>query len=329
MKENIVLINCDSTEELIRELSLRYNLIYIEDVEEISYNVELVVIDIDKTTESNLQRYISVMNDKKIAVMLVSKDKIDDTELILNECVIDVIKYKYKVEFCLKKIKNYLKLLKGSYGIFDEKIKKIRHIQSVLLGSMVGLVECRDITTGGHIKRTAEYMELLVNALIEEGVYADYLNGETAIELIIGAPLHDVGKLGIDDSTLRKTTKLDDFEFEVMKKHVTLGAETIDKIIKEVGDVDFLIKAREMAATHHENWDGTGYPNGLAGEEIPICGRIMSLVDVYDAITSVRSYKKGLSHEDAVKIMSTSMKSKFDPKILEVFLKHNEIFKKI
>lgn len=206
-------------------------------------------------------------------------------------------------------------------------MKNVNELYYTLLSTIVGLVEYRDLNTGGHIKRTGKYMELLIQMLLEEDVYSEYLDEECVNALVVGAPLHDVGKIGIDDATLRKTTKLDSEEFEIMKNHVTIGAEAIQRIINEVGELKFFVLASQMAETHHENWDGTGYPKKLKGEEIPICGRIMALVDVYDAITSVRAYKKALTHEEAVEIMSTDMRSKFDPKILEVFIKHNERFK--
>lgn len=200
-----------------------------------------------------------------------------------------------------------------------EKTQMIENLQDVMMLSLAELVECRDENTGGHVKRTAEYVRILANELVEAGVYSDILTPEYVKDIIKSAPLHDIGKIGINDATLLKMGSLDEDEFEYMKKHVELGAISLQKMINETDKESFLYTARDMAHYHHEKWDGTGYPSGLKGEEIPISARIMAIADVYDALTTKRPYKEPFSHEDTVNIIIEGREKGFDPNIIDVF----------
>ena len=146
-------------------------------------------------------------------------------------------------------------------------------------------------------------------------------------DIIRSAPLHDVGKIGINDATLLKAGRLDDAEFEYMKNHAELGGQTIQRMINETNVESFLYIEKDMAHYHHEKWDGTGYPRGLKGGEIPISARIMAIVDVYDALTTKRPYKEALSHEKALEIILEGKGKSFDPKIIEIFEKIHHKFK--
>lgn len=185
--------------------------------------------------------------------------------------------------------------------------------------SLAELVECRDENTGGHVKRTAEYVKLLCEEILEEGLYRDILTPEYVKDIVRSAPLHDIGKIGINDATLLKAGSLDEDEFEYMKKHAELGGRTLQNMIDETNGESFLYTAKEMANYHHEKWDGTGYPEGLKGEDIPISARIMAIADVYDALTTKRPYKQPLSHDTAVKIILDGKGKIFDPSIIDVF----------
>ena len=181
--------------------------------------------------------------------------------------------------------------------------------------SLAELVECRDETTGGHVKRTAE----LTTELIEANVYTDILTPEYVRDIIKSSPLHDIGKIGINDATLLKMGSLDEDEFEYMKKHAELGAISLQKMINETEQESFLYIARNMAHYHHEKLDGSGYPIGLKWEEIPISARIMAIADVYDALTTKRPYKEPFSHEKAVEIILNGRGTGFAPNIVDVF----------
>ncbi len=162
---------------------------------------------------------------------------------------------------------------------------------------MASVAETRDPETGKHIFRTQNYVKLLGEYLYGQGEYKGALTKESIHQMYLSAPLHDVGKVGIPDEILLKPGRLTDEEFEIMKTHAILGGEIISRGGAETEDGSFLSYGRLIAITHHEKWDGSGYPNGLKGEEIDIAGRLMAVADVYDALRSRRVYKEPFSHE--------------------------------
>lgn len=207
--------------------------------------------------------------------------------------------------------------------------EEIALTQDVTIESMGTLAEYRDPETGGHIKRTRSYIRLLATHLMDHPKYKETLD-EATIELLYkSAPLHDIGKVAIPDNILLKAGKLTDEEFEIMKKHTNYGMKAIAVQEEKLGVDSFLHLAREIAATHQEKWDGTGYPEGLKGEEIPVSGRLMALADVYDALISKRVYKPPFPHKKAVEIISKGKGSHFDPDMVEAFLELEDEFRKI
>jgi putative two-component system response regulator len=185
---------------------------------------------------------------------------------------------------------------------------------------MAELVECRDDITGGHIERTQSYLRILLNTVVERDLYHEE-SSTWKLDLIIqSAQLHDVGKIAIKDSILKKPGKLTAEEFEKIKGHTLFGEEVITGIMKNTRQQAFLNYAKVFAGSHHENWDGTGYPRRLKETEIPLLGRLMAIVDVYDALVSVRPYKGAFSHEEAVKIISDEKGTRFDPSLIELFV---------
>jgi putative two-component system response regulator len=182
------------------------------------------------------------------------------------------------------------------------------------------MVEFRDTMTGGHVTRTQKYLQLLVDKLLEEKIYAPEVAAWDLNFLIPSAQLHDVGKIAISDAILNKPGKLTPEEFEKMKAHVTVGVEAIEKIAKKTTEHAFLRHARTIAGTHHEKWDGSGYPAGLRGREIPLEGRLMAIADVYDALISTRPYKKPLPTREAQDIIEAGRGTHFDPALIDVFL---------
>ena len=174
--------------------------------------------------------------------------------------------------------------------------------------------------TSGHAERTRNYVERLLRQLKANGSYLKELTPKLIQDLIRAAPLHDMGKVGIPDSILNKPGRLTEEEFDAMKLHTVIGANAIMRAMKTIKDNSFLKVLREVVLSHHERWDGSGYPLGLAGLKIPISGRVMAIPDVYDALVSARPYKKPFSHEEAVHIIKSGIGSHFDPLIGEAFL---------
>jgi putative two-component system response regulator len=194
---------------------------------------------------------------------------------------------------------------------------------------MSSLTETRDPETGGHIKRTQNYIRLLAEYLKHHPRFRVFLDDETIDLLCKSAPLHDIGKVGVSDKILLKPGKLTDLEFEEMKHHTIYGRDAIAAAEKKLGDTSFLRLAREIAYTHHERWDGSGYPEGLRADQIPVAGRLMALVDTYDALTSRRVYKSELPHEKAVEIIIEERGSHFDPTVVDAFWEVKEDFRQI
>lgn len=197
--------------------------------------------------------------------------------------------------------------------------------QSTIL-ALADVAEWRDPDTGEHIKRTQNYVNCIARVLAKNPKYVSELTPQ-AIELMcMCAPLHDVGKVSIPDAILLKPGKLDNPEFSLMQKHSEFGAEILQKALNRVGNDPFLELAYEVARWHHECWDGSGYPDGLKGEAIPIAARIMSVADVYDALISPRPYKQAFTHEKTVQIITAEKNRRFDPMVVDAFLEcHEEI----
>jgi len=211
-----------------------------------------------------------------------------------------------------------------------EKTETVLSLQNAVLQTVAELVECRDDITGGHIERTQHYLKLLVYSMYERKIYiekiADWVNDELFFQ---SSQLHDVGKIAISDSILMKPGKLTKEEFEEMKTHTTFGGKVIEKIGLTADEGSFLQHAKVFAEAHHEKWDGSGYPYGLSGVDIPLQGRLMAIVDVYDALISERPYKKAYSHAEAVEIIKEGRGKHFDPQIVDVFLSVEDEFEKI
>lgn len=207
--------------------------------------------------------------------------------------------------------------------------RRLSLTQDVIIQSMASLGEMRDADTGGHIQRTRHYVKLLAQLLQGHPRFRDYLDDRTIELLYKLSPLHDIGKVGIRDHILLKPARLTKAEFEEMKRHTIYGDDTLATAERRLGDETFLRIAREFALTHQERWDGTGYPQGLAGERIPIAGRLMAVADVYDALVSRRCYKEPFSHEQAAAILAEGRGTHFDPDVLDAFLDNQEKFKAI
>lgn len=197
---------------------------------------------------------------------------------------------------------------------------RLRELQNKIIISFADLVESRDDFTGQHIKRTSQYLKILVEHLSHRSLYADILTKDMCEIMAMAAPLHDIGKIKISDAILNKPGRLTNEEFEIIKTHALEGSKIITRTLTDIEDGDYLQIARDMALYHHEKWDGSGYPCHLSGEEIPLCARIMAVVDVFDALISKRVYKEAYSVDKAFSILSESIGSHFDPNIAEGFI---------
>ena len=200
---------------------------------------------------------------------------------------------------------------------YSENVMKMQDGLIVLIADMV---ENRDSDTGDHIQKTASYVRIILDGLKRKGYYAEQLTPQYMEYVVKSAPLHDTGKIMIPDNILNKPGKLTPEEFEVMKTHATLGKEIIEKAINTVEGENYLTDARDMAAYHHERWDGKGYPEGLKEEEIPLSARIMAVADVFDALISKRVYKPAFTMEKSLEMIAEGKGTQFDPKCVEVFL---------
>jgi response regulator RpfG family c-di-GMP phosphodiesterase len=229
------------------------------------------------------------------------------------------------------KIKAAADFLRDQNDFLEQEVQRrtreVVAIQDVTIQAMASLAETRDNETGNHIRRTQHYVRLLAELLRDHPRFNPFLNDDSIRQLFRSAPLHDIGKIGIPDHILLKPGRFTPEEFEIMKTHTTLGRDAIQRAEDQLGlSVDFLRMAKEIAYSHQEKWDGSGYPQGLVGEEIPMSARLMAVADVYDALISRRVYKAGMPHEQAMEIIRQGRASHFDPDVCDAFLANAEQF---
>lgn len=212
----------------------------------------------------------------------------------------------------------------------EKQTRLVSAIQDVTILAMASLAETRDSDTGNHIRRTQYYVQELAHRLKDHPRFRAFLTPENIELLFKSAPLHDIGKVGIPDRILLKPGRFEPEEMEIMKTHTTLGRDAIVHAETALSiEVDFLTMAKEIAYSHQEKWDGSGYPEGLSGDDIPISARLMAVADVYDALISRRVYKDGMPHEKAVAIIQQGSGSHFDPDVAEAFMEAAEAFRDI
>jgi len=212
------------------------------------------------------------------------------------------------------------------------RIRELALTRDFTIQCLASLIETRHRETGGHILRTQRYVRALCRRLVVHPGFRKLLDPEAIEDLYKSAPLHDIGKVGISDSILLKPGGLTRDEFEEIKKHTTYGRDAIQRAEEKFGygtSSSFLRLAKEVAYTHHEKWNGSGYPEGLAGERIPLSGRIMAVADVYDGMICERIYKPSMSHEDAVSFITSLKGIVFDPDVVDAFLEVHEEFRQI
>jgi response regulator RpfG family c-di-GMP phosphodiesterase len=219
--------------------------------------------------------------------------------------------------------------LRKQHNEVVETNRQLLKTESVTIFALAYQAELRDLETGRHLERTAHYVRLLAEELSTLPEYLTYLSPAYIADLTKSAPLHDIGKVAIPDSILRKPGRLTPDEFEIIKKHCDYGTMVLTLADEKLDFRSFLKIAIQLVSSHHEKWNGTGYPRGLRGEAIPVSGRIMALADVYDALRSDRCYKKACSHEETIRIISQERGKHFDPAIADVFCRVEKKFHEI
>ncbi|BEH09579.1 response regulator [Geobacter sulfurreducens subsp. ethanolicus] len=213
--------------------------------------------------------------------------------------------------------------------LIEQKIRETSEAQSATIFAMAKLAESRDEDTGGHLERVREYCRELAKDLRRHSSYSDHITAEFIDCIQHAAPLHDIGKVAIPDGILQKPGKLTPEEFEAMKSHTVIGADTLQLVFNSYPGNMFIGMGIEIALYHHERWDGSGYPDGLVGKNIPLPARIMALADVYDALRSDRCYRKGLTHDQARTIILEGDGKHFDPEVVMAFLRIEGVFARI
>ena len=308
---------------------------------------DLILLDIDMPEMdgfTTLKKVREIESAKSIPIIFLTAKTDSGFEMEgLSLGAIDYIHKPYTPVLLRKRIHAHLTVEEQRLTLVDynnnlkkmveEKTKTVVELQSAIIKTMGELVDVRDNITGGHIERTQGYLRILVEAMCEQKIYEDEV-AKWDLEMVVqSAQLHDVGKIAIPDSILHKPGRLLPDEFEKIKYHTTFGNQIILKIKENTTDKAFLDFAQVLAYTHHEKWNGKGYPQGLAGEKIPLLGRVMAIADVYDALVSQRPYKKPFTHEQAVEIIKKDSGWHFDPTLVKLFLeiapRFDEFFRRV
>lgn len=305
---------------------------------------DLILLDILMPVMDGYETLSRIKEDPKTGdipvIFLTALSEAEDEKKGLEIGAADYITKPISPSIMLARIKTQLEnkaasdFLRDQNSYLDTEVQKrtqeISAIQEVTILALASLAETRDSDTGNHIKRTQHYVKVLAQHLQKNIKFSSCLDEVMIKTLFMSAPLHDIGKVGIPDRILLKPGKFTPEEFEIMKTHTTLGANAIARAEAELGiEVKFLKIAKEIALYHQEKFDGSGYPEGLKGEAIPLSARIMAVADVYDALISKRVYKEPTTHEKALEIMKDGRGTHFDPDILDAFLEIEDKFLEI
>lgn len=350
MKKKIVLVD-DSKSNLVvgknvlSELYEVYSVASGERLFKLLENVlpDLILLDIEMPGMSGfevLERLKKMDVIKEVPVIFLTGMSDSTSELDgLSRGAVDYITKPFSPPLLLKRIELHLliqeqkKELKNFnenlQDMVEQKTQTVTELQNAIIQGVAEIVEFRDDVTGDHIEHTRQYLSLLLKGVKEAGVYADELEAWESEFFLPSSQLHDVGKITVSDTLLLKPGKLTPQEFELIKTHTTQGVNIIQHIARKTTEIGFLKYAEVFAETHHERWDGAGYPNGTKGEETPLPGRMMAIVDVYDALVSDRPYKTAFSHEKAVDIIKEGSGTQFDPILVDVFLNVADQFREL
>jgi len=296
---------------------------------------DLILLDIEMPGMDGYEVIKRLKKNAKLAeipvvFLTVKSDEVSEFKG-LSLGAIDYVTKPFSAPLLIKRIENHLLLHSHKKNLekFNEslselvrdKITQVNNLQNAVLSTMSSLVEFRDDVTGNHIMRTQKYLKILIEKMIEEQVYLDEVKSWDMDFIVPSAQLHDLGKIAISDVILNKPGPLTKDEFEIMKTHVDEGLRAIRKIEEKADEELFFRHVRMIVGSHHERWDGTGYPNGLRGTDIPLEGRLMAIADTYDTLISKRPYKSPLSTDEAYSIITEGKDKEFDPALVDVFEK--------
>jgi len=287
---------------------------------------DLILMDIEMPEMDGftaLQKLKENKNTEHIPVMFLTAfgDEVREARS-LELGAVDFITKPFSTPVLLNRISRHLhieELILEQTLLLKQKTEQLEQLNTSIISIIAELVEDRDKLTGGHIERCTKYLKILIEAMMERRIYDDELQDWDREMVIASSRLHDVGKITISDLILNKPGKLTHEEYEQIKTHVTAGEEIIDNMIMQTSGAVFLYYAKLFVGYHHEHWDGSGYPHKLKGTEIPLQGRLLAIVDVYDALVSERVYKSAFPHEEAVRIIMSEKGKSFDPNITDVF----------
>ena len=287
---------------------------------------DLILLDIEMPDMNGFEAILKLKeNDstKNIPVIFLTASTDDDAEARgLELGAVDFVTKPFSTSVLFNRITHHLHI----EALLKKRTKRLERLQDGLLDVIVDMLESRDKVTGMHIERTSQYIKILMETMVINGVYADEMKGWDLDVVVSSARLHDVGKIAVSDLVLKKPARLTPEEYEEIKQHAPEGERIVERLIAKTGEENFLSHARLFAGYHHEKWDGSGYPRGLAGEAIPLQGRIMAVADVYDALVSTRPYKDPFTREKAEEIITEEAGRHFDPTIVDVFVTVKDLF---
>lgn len=300
-------------------------LAYLED-----NKVDLVLLDVQMPELDGFQVMESMKANPKTAklpVIFLTADRREETESKCFEMgAVDYIAKPFVPVIMMHRIRRSVEFEDYRLNLerrLVEQLQKLTNLQDNVIITLANMIESRDGTTGEHVKRTSLYTHFLIKKMLEKHLYKDLLTAEYVELVCKAAPMHDIGKITVEDSILRKPDRLTAEEYESMKRHAAAGGDIIKGNLNSLADTSFVEVAYQMARFHHERWDGKGYPEGISGENIPLCARILAVADVYDALTARRSYKEPMTTAQALEIMQKG-EGQFEPALLDIFVEYKD-----
>ncbi|MGE5389674.1 MAG: HD domain-containing phosphohydrolase [Deltaproteobacteria bacterium] len=341
MDTTILIVDDSKTDMmLIKNMLYDYNLLMAYDgmeamdvIDNIS-NIDLMILDLNMPRMNGFE-VLQTMQKRPVSkriptLILTNFDEVENEIKGLNLGAVDYIRKPLNMQSVRKRVEVHMNLRRALKSIeeynqeLEEKVyartRELVLTRDITIHALIGLLEVRNLESRNHTVRTQWMMKMLCEHLKNKPHYAQILQEEYIRILVQTAPLHDIGKVGIPDNILLKPGAFDPEEYEIMKKHTTYGVEALS-VGPQMGQAaGFIRTAIEIVATHHEKWNGSGYPEGLKGEDIPLPGRLMALIDVYDALTNKRVYKEAYSHEKSLDIMRDERGKHFDPHLLDAFI---------
>ncbi|MFP3089172.1 response regulator [Treponema sp. TIM-1] len=281
---------------------------------------DLILLDIEMPEMDGFETIKRLKADPKlnpIPVIFLTGNRDMDTEIrALQSGAMDFITKPANKDILLHRLELHLQ-----FSAYQTSLERtVMELENSIVASFAELIECKDRNVGGHVLRTGKYVELIGKELLVEGTFAGEFTEKDLNRIIRATPFHDIGKVGISDVLLLKREQLTEKEYDEVKKHTIIGARFLKKIYERLPEEEYLELAIHLARSHHERYDGTGYPDGLAGEDIPLCARILAVANVYDACLTDRVYRKAMDYDDVFQMILDGKGSAFDPRVVDAFV---------